>query len=92
MRRNTQNTITDRVLGIRRDRQGIAVVSVARCMSVLLGLLFKHAACHCARMRQAGSAWASAWPTSVRPFGREPVATLTVVRPVPVETVVGGRG
>lgn len=92
MRRNTQNTIIVRVLGIRRDRQDVAVVSVAHSMTVVLGLLFKRV-CHYARGHHASSAWGSAWPTSCGLWGPEPVPAYPTANasPVLVETVAAGR-
>jgi hypothetical protein len=91
MRHNTQSTITDRVLGIRRDRQGIAVVSVGRCMTVLLGVFSKRAVGHMARQPHAGSAWGSAWPTSFGPMGPEQPRLFAALCPAPVEALGCGR-
>jgi hypothetical protein len=93
MRRITQNTISDRVLGIRRDRQGIAVVSVARCMTVLLGFLCKHAGRHFGQKYYAFAAWISAWMLSSEAFRwQQPSRQFAALAcPAPVEVVSAQR-
>ena len=60
MRRMTQSTITDRIFGIRQDRQAVAVVGNARRMTGLLRLWGKRTLCHYRRYHHALLAWFSA--------------------------------
>jgi hypothetical protein len=46
MRRNTQSTITDRILGICRDRQAVSAEGRTRRVTVLLGLWRKRPSHH----------------------------------------------
>jgi hypothetical protein len=93
MRRITQNTISDRIFGIRQDRQGVAVVGIARCMTVLLVLLSKRGRAHFGRKLHALEAWLSAGLMPSELIGWQPPSRQCVAPayPVRVEAVNGGR-